>query len=95
MAGRVPGDRNPTVVLVLQAAESGNDGTFDGSSPQRHDGELRRMAAFRVHETANRIAILANSAGNDQLREKLLAICQRLLGEERALLDGSGPTRAS
>lgn len=93
MAGRVLGGNKPAV--VLQAEDSGSDGSFDRPSPERHDGELRRMAAFRVRETANRIAVLANSTGNGELREKLLAICQRLLREERALLDDSGPARGS
>jgi hypothetical protein len=48
------------------------------------------MAAFRVRETANRIATLANSAQNERLREELLAICQTLLREERTLLDSLG-----
>lgn len=91
MAGRVRGNSEPTV--VLQAGGSGDGNAFDESSPQRRDGELRRMAAFRVRETANRISVLANSAQNERLRAQLLAICQSLLVEERALLDGSGPSR--
>jgi hypothetical protein len=48
--------------------------------------EVCRMAAFRIRETANRIATLANSARDDALRRILLATCERLLAEERALL---------
>ena len=73
---------------VLRAAENGNADGFDGgASTQRRDTELRRMAAFRVRETANRIATLANNAQNEDLRRELLAICQRLMKEERLLLD--------
>jgi hypothetical protein len=49
------------------------------------------MAAFRIRETANRIATLANSAQDERLRGELLAICQTLLHEERALLDLPDP----
>jgi hypothetical protein len=49
------------------------------------------MAAFRIREAANRIATLANSAQNEMLRRELLAICQRLVNEERALLDAGEP----
>ena len=50
------------------------------------DEELYRMAAFRIRETANRIATLANSVRDDTLRAELHSVCQRLLSEERALL---------
>lgn len=69
----------------LQAAADGNDG--DRASPAQRDAELRRMAAFRVRETANRIATLSNSAQNETLRRDLMALCRTLLREERALLD--------
>jgi hypothetical protein len=49
------------------------------------------MAAFRIREAANRIATLANSAQNETLRRELLSICQRLVNEERALLDADAP----
>jgi hypothetical protein len=74
--------------IVLQAGEAGGDRAPDGDAPQRRDAELRRMAAFRIRETANRIVVLANSARNERLREELLAICQMLQREEQALLDG-------
>jgi hypothetical protein len=51
----------------------------------RHD-ELCRMAAFRIREAANRIATLANSVHDVSLRGELLAVCERLLAEERDLL---------
>jgi len=51
----------------------------------RHD-ELCRMAAFRIRETANRIATLANSVHEASLRRELLGVCERLLAEERDLL---------
>jgi hypothetical protein len=83
MAGREFGDRKPP--LALQVAQNG--GADGAVSPERRDTELRRMAAFRVRETANRIATLANSAQSEDLRRELLAICQRLMKEERLLLD--------
>ena len=81
MAGRNVGNNQP-----LRAAADDGDGV-NGGPARRLDSELRRMAAFRVHETANRIATLANSAQNEALRRELLAICQRLMHEERLLLD--------
>jgi hypothetical protein len=56
------------------------------------DQEICRMAAFRIRETANRIATLANNAADDALRRDLLTLCQRLLAEERALLRLTAPT---
>jgi hypothetical protein len=86
MAGSVRGrEQSPSIL----AAGDGNGG--DGVSPARRDEELRRMAAFRIRETANRIATLANSAQSERLRADLLAICQSLLHEERALLDLPDP----
>ncbi|MFN8640611.1 MAG: hypothetical protein U0802_02705 [Candidatus Binatia bacterium] len=70
----------------LQVAASGSSDT-DGGSSGHQDLELRRMAAFRVREAANRIAVLANGAQAAGLRQTLLGICQTLLHEERALLD--------
>jgi hypothetical protein len=53
---------------------------------QIRDEELYRMAAFRIRETANRIAKLANGAHDPALRSELTGVCERLLSEERALL---------
>jgi hypothetical protein len=53
---------------------------------QIRDEELYRMAAFRIRETANRIATLANSTQDEALRRELSAVCERLLNEERELL---------
>lgn len=61
-------------------------GGSDDATGQRGDSELRRMAAFRIRETANRLATLAHSAHNDDLRHDLKEIWQRLLQEERRLL---------
>jgi len=61
----------------------GTGGTTDA---QMRDQELCRMAAFRLRETANRIATLANSAADERLRSTLIAVCDRLLQEERELL---------
>jgi hypothetical protein len=71
------------------AAAQHHDGVGQraGSSDSQIDGdEVYRMAAFRIRETANRIATLANSARDDALRHALLATCDRLLAEERDLL---------
>lgn len=85
MPGREPGDSTPPV--SPRAAQNG--GADRDDAWERGDAELRRMAAFRVRETANRIATLANSAQNEDLRRALLAICQRLMKEERLLLEVS------
>lgn len=57
------------------------------SEGQILDEELFRMAAFRIRETAKRIATLANSAGDETLRAQLMAVCDRLLEQERQLLE--------
>ncbi|MDX2170384.1 MAG: hypothetical protein SF182_25150 [Deltaproteobacteria bacterium] len=64
------------------------DGTR--GEPMR-DQEICRMAAFRIRETANRIATLANNATDSALKHELLTVCQRLLAEERTLLQLSLP----
>lgn len=92
MAGRMfAGDARTT---PLHAAGSDGDSPVDRSTSAQ-DRELRRMAAFRVREAANRIAVLANNADTPGLREALHAICQRLLSEERALLGSDGTARDS
>lgn len=82
MAARESSQRRPAEARL--AARYGGDA--DGGPPPRPDTELRRMAAFRVRETANRIATLAQSAQNEALRRELLSIAQRLKNEERLLL---------
>jgi len=57
-----------------------------GTDPQARDSELYRMAAFRIREAANRIATLANASHDETLQRQLLAVCERLVDEERALL---------
>ena len=82
MAGRVRGDHTPPAVLI-----AATNGGFDSNrSSARGDAELRRMAAFRIRETSNRIATLAQNAEDGALRAALLALCQRLQQEERLLL---------
>lgn len=54
--------------------------------PITRDEELCRMAAFRIRETANRIATLAQSASDDGLRRELLQICKQLLADEHTLI---------
>ncbi len=90
MTGKRLGDNQPAVALHAAKADGGNG---QNSATPARDTELRRMAAFRVRETANRIATLANNAHNEALRQELLSICQRLMQEERALLDPTGPPR--
>lgn len=63
---------------------AGRDG--DAAESQIRSEELYRMAAFRIRETANRIATLANSARDAALRAELRIVYERLLDEERALL---------
>jgi hypothetical protein len=67
--------------------ELGGAGQAAGAAEsQIRNDEIYRMAAFRVRETANRIATLANSARDESLRRELLIVCERLLEEERKLL---------
>lgn len=66
-----------------------NDATAAGESHIREE-EVYRMAAFRIRETANRIATLANGVRDDALRTALLQACERLLSEERTLLERIG-----
>jgi hypothetical protein len=66
-------------------ADTGSAGEGAGES-QIREVEVYRMAAFRIRETANRIATLANSARDDGLRRELQRVHERLLSEERGLL---------
>jgi hypothetical protein len=85
--------RRVAPVKALHAAGELNGGALDRAAPARPDDELRSMAAFRVRETANRIATLATSATSEDLRRELLAICQVLWREERALREVGGAPR--
>jgi hypothetical protein len=51
-----------------------------------HEDECLQMAAFRIRETAKRIAVLADRTQDPALRRELQALRERLLDEERALL---------
>lgn len=82
--GSETGDRRASV--ALHAAGHGGD----DSSVHRDDAELRRMAAFRIRETANRIATLAPRARSEDLRRQLNEIWEQLLQEERRLLGDHG-----
>ena len=73
-------------ILMADDREQDVRGT-SGDAQQMRDQELCRMAAFRLRETANRIATLANSAQDEHLRGELIAVCDRLLQEERDLLE--------
>ena len=72
-------------VLNERDADGGSVRPEEGES-QMGDQECVRMAAFRIHETANRIDTLAQRARNPALRRDLLAVRERLLNEERELL---------
>lgn len=50
------------------------------------DAEICQMAAFRIRETAKRVATLAARA-ESPLREQLAELGRRLQEEERALLE--------
>lgn len=50
------------------------------------DAEVRQMVAFRLRETAKRVATLA-ARTESPLREQLTELFQRLEEEERALLE--------
>jgi hypothetical protein len=65
---------------------NGSDSVVGSHESHIRAEEVYRMAAFRIHETANRIAMLANSAHDDDMRRALLVSCERLLAEERDLL---------
>jgi len=69
----------------VRPADTGSEGDGAGES-QIREIEVYRMAAFRIRETANRIATLANSARDDGLRRELQRVYERLLSEERSLL---------
>ncbi len=68
----------------MDAQEPPDDNHRDQDSAG--DAELRRMAAFRIRETANRIATLAHSAADDRLRQDLLRVCKTLLADEQGLM---------
>ena len=76
--------RDPEDLAGVKAVEAA-PGRSRGEA-QIRDEELYRMAAFRIRETANRIAKLANGAQDPALRSELSGVCERLLNEERALL---------
>lgn len=78
---QIPGDeREARDEPDLAGAGSG------AAESQIRNEELFRMAAFRIRETANRIATLAHSASDPALRSELLIVCDRLLEEEGRLL---------
>ncbi|MGH7789304.1 MAG: hypothetical protein ACRERC_20710 [Candidatus Binatia bacterium] len=52
------------------------------------DLEVCQMVAFRIRETAKRVATLA-ARTESPLREQLTGLCQRLAEEERVLLEWS------
>lgn len=61
------------------------DGT--GSAPdQYHEHELRSIAAFRLRDAANRIAMLVSMTRSAELQAELLEMYDRLVAEERQLL---------
>jgi hypothetical protein len=73
---------------------SGGRGGPDRESQIRAE-ELCRMAAFRLRETANRIATLAQNANSPALHDALLEVHRRLTADERELLQLAGANRRS
>lgn len=61
----------------------------DEGKAELHDEECLRMAAFRIRETAKRIAVLADRIQDPARRRDLRALHERLLNEERGLLSTS------
>lgn len=53
---------------------------------QYHERELRSIAAFRLRDAANRIAVLVSLTRSAELRAELLEMYDRLMSEERELL---------
>ena len=75
----------PALAAINEEDAGSGSGPSAGES-QMGDQECVRMAAFRIHDAANRIAALADRARNLALRRDLLAIRGRLLNEEQVLL---------
>jgi hypothetical protein len=55
------------------------------------DGELMKIAAFKLRESANRMLTLAQKAESPLIRGKLVAVSEQLLRQERKLF-GNGRT---
>jgi len=51
-----------------------------------HERELRSIAAFRLRDAANRVAMLVSMSTSPELRAELLAVYDRLMDEERDLV---------
>jgi hypothetical protein len=49
------------------------------------DGELMKIAAFKLRESANRMLTLAQKAASPEIRGKLVAASEQLLHQERKL----------
>ena len=47
------------------------------------DTELMRIAAFKLHESANRLMTLANAARSAKVRGRLQKVCEQLLQQEK------------
>jgi hypothetical protein len=69
----------PALAATTQGTELEGQGEY-------HERELRLIAAFRVRDAANRIATLVGMSDSTKLRTELLALYDRLMGEERELL---------
>jgi hypothetical protein len=88
---RVMSNRRADGGLIHDASDTAADGARMARSEAKiRDAEIYRMAAFRVRESANRIAVLGYGAEDPDLRRELAAVCERLLDEERALLELAG-----
>ena len=92
---QIPGDERE----ARDGAELAGAGSAAAESQIRNE-ELFRMAAFRIRETANRIATLANSARDRatcDVCERLLrrSCCERRCSNRSASLVCRGPQRCN
>lgn len=73
--------KSTTPILTPSAESAGLE-----SQGRYQERELRLIAAFRLRDAANRIATLVGMSESRELRAELLALYDRLMGEERELL---------
>jgi hypothetical protein len=48
-----------------------------------NDSELMKIAAFKLHESANRMLTLAHETSSEKIRGKLFAISEQLIRQEK------------
>lgn len=74
---------------AVELREVRNGRPLVGADPQvadYHDRELLEIAAFRLRDAAQRVATLVSMTGSAAVREELVAVCDRLMEEERHFL---------